>query len=284
MPGFYAVRRYIAEGDADVEPVRLFVNNDLCARFQIAPHQHALVLSCDAVTRFAHAMVVLFGGLFYLVELASDVRIDVQSSEALNAQTGEKQAILVGHWANEIHMLADVLHGPTTWDDVPAAQKVFIARLAAALNRTKPANSRTAHVGPKLPMFDDRRPADDDRYSARAAPCAEARAGGLAIPDGVAARPSLARMKPALHGRHKKLRDIARPVQNADDLDRTRFGPVDDEVGIHKPETERFVGEVLPEVTQAGTPRELAHGFPELYPNPRGCLRALPSKIVVDFQ
>lgn len=62
----------------------------------------------------------------------------------------------------------------------------------------------------------------------------------------------------------QQLRDVPVAAEDADDLDGLCVGTVDDEVGAHGLEPERFLGEVLAHMTEPGHPRQPAHRLAEL--------------------
>lgn len=114
--GFQPLRDFIAQGEGP-SPVRLFLNRKFAAHFNAGPHQHALVLGCNGQTHLAHAIVVIFGGLYYLVNLTDQCFVDVFQSYGCNCQAGSEDRVLVGHLENERLMIEEVLHGNTIWDD-----------------------------------------------------------------------------------------------------------------------------------------------------------------------
>ena len=113
---FTTVRNFIARGEGP-SPTRLFLNHNVADRFQLGPHHHAIVLACDGQTHIAHAMVVIFGGLFYLVELTSQCVVNVFQSYGYNSQTGNEDPVIVAQSDNERLMVQDILWGNTVWND-----------------------------------------------------------------------------------------------------------------------------------------------------------------------
>src|SRR5262249_53808007 len=66
---FDGVRNYIRAGEGDY--ARLFFNQNCAKRTQAGPFQHLVILSCDARKHTAHAIVMFFGTMTYLVQLSS---------------------------------------------------------------------------------------------------------------------------------------------------------------------------------------------------------------------
>ena len=79
-------------------------------------------------------VVVLFGGLFYLVELSNAYEgVDAGWTYAYDALRGEDCPVLVQKFDNELLGVQDVLEGATLWDDVKKTADSFITFLTGEL-------------------------------------------------------------------------------------------------------------------------------------------------------
>jgi hypothetical protein len=69
---FSSLKRFVRFGEG--APVSLVFNPDFAERIKAGPHQHLIMYSFDYHARTVSAVVIFFGGLFYLVNMSSDAR------------------------------------------------------------------------------------------------------------------------------------------------------------------------------------------------------------------
>jgi hypothetical protein len=124
------VRRYVLEGTGT--PVaRLFLNERYMQAVQQGPHQHSLTLAGRNDKKRVDAIVRLFGGLCYFVQLSTNyLGADFSTTVVLDAYRGEQDGILLEHPYAEILQIEDVSTNPaTSWDDLYACGLSFVGYL-----------------------------------------------------------------------------------------------------------------------------------------------------------
>jgi hypothetical protein len=119
---FSEVRAYILEGTGKPTS-RLFVNKRFMEAVQQGPHQHSLIVAGRRDEERVDAIVRLFGGLCYFVQLSEHYGgADFVTTLVYDAHRGEANDILQSHVDAEILGTEDVLRsGETVWDDLPAS-------------------------------------------------------------------------------------------------------------------------------------------------------------------
>jgi hypothetical protein len=130
---FDGVRRYIREGIGDC--VRLFFNENFATNTQAGPFQHLVILWCDGQKHTAHAIVMFFGTMTYLVELSSTYQsVDFGAHFAFDARERKEVPVFVAHMENERLAIEYALAGDTRFDNVVAVAEygAKIIQLAAA--------------------------------------------------------------------------------------------------------------------------------------------------------
>lgn len=116
---FNDVREFIREGTGNF--ARLFFNNKLAAHMLTAPFQHLVVVSFNAQNHTAHAIVIFFGTMPYIVELSRTYQgVDFGWHYAFDAKERKEVDVFVGHLEQERLMVEDVLSPDTRFDDIVA--------------------------------------------------------------------------------------------------------------------------------------------------------------------
>jgi hypothetical protein len=69
------LRNFVVNGSDD-RAVRLFYNSDFLEATKLNANHHAVVLASDSKRGLVSAIVVLFGGLTYIVRLADSALVD----------------------------------------------------------------------------------------------------------------------------------------------------------------------------------------------------------------
>jgi hypothetical protein len=131
---FSELRAYVREGTG--KPTgRLFVNERFMEAVQQGPHQHSLIVAGRHDKGRVDAIVRLFGGLCYFVQLSEHYGgADFSTTLVYDAYRGEVNDILRSHHDAEIMETEDVLNGSgTVWDDLPASGERFCKFLESAI-------------------------------------------------------------------------------------------------------------------------------------------------------
>jgi len=124
---FNDVRTYVQEGAGKARS-RLFINERFLQAVQQGPHQHSLILAARHDKVRVDAIVRLFGGLCYFVQL-SDHYFGADFSYTLvnDAQCGELNPVLQSHVDAEMMETEDVAtSADTQWDNLPAWGERFV--------------------------------------------------------------------------------------------------------------------------------------------------------------
>jgi len=123
---FSEVRAYVREGTSKPSS-RLFVNERFMEAVQQGPHQHSLIVAGRHDKGRVDAIVRLFGGLCYFVQLSEHYGgADFFATLVYDAHRGEANGILQSHVDAEILETEDVLSSvETVWDDLPASGERF---------------------------------------------------------------------------------------------------------------------------------------------------------------
>lgn len=114
---------------------------------QQGPHQHSIIIAARHDRRRVDAIVRLFGGLFYFVEMSNHYEgADYVSTIVYDAHRGEENGILQTHPLAEMLQTEDVLNSPATvWGDLERSGRVFVDYLEAAI-RAKRKRDRDARA------------------------------------------------------------------------------------------------------------------------------------------
>ncbi|OFW01634.1 MAG: hypothetical protein A3G20_01835 [Acidobacteria bacterium RIFCSPLOWO2_12_FULL_59_11] len=115
---FAPLREFVRTGLGPT-PVRLFVSQEVLNRFRINVRYHALIFAFDAHKHRAYSVVVIFGGLFYLVRFTDAYNgVDFSWTYTYNSQAGKHPTMLFGAtMISELGMVEKVLAGPTVWNN-----------------------------------------------------------------------------------------------------------------------------------------------------------------------
>jgi hypothetical protein len=103
---------------------------------QLGPHQHSLTIAARHDKGRVDAIVRLFGGLCYFVELSTAYAgADFFDTLVFDAYRGETNGILVAHFQAELLQIEDVATNPATvWDNPEGSGIHFCQFLEAAIN------------------------------------------------------------------------------------------------------------------------------------------------------
>lgn len=127
---FDEIRAYISTGSG-TSPVRLFVHQRFMNAVQQGPHQHSIIIAARHDRRRVDAIVTLFGGICYFVEMSNRYDgADFFATLVYNAQLGEVDGVLQSHFQAEMLQTEDVLNSSeTVWADLVESGKVFVRYL-----------------------------------------------------------------------------------------------------------------------------------------------------------
>lgn len=127
---FTQVRAYIKDGEGKPS-ARLFVHKGFLTACQQGPHQHSIVLAARRDKKRVDAIVRLFGGLPYFVNLSENYDgADFFNTLAYDAHRGEINKVLFAHEQAELLQTEDVATSKdTVWDDVVASGQWFCSFL-----------------------------------------------------------------------------------------------------------------------------------------------------------
>jgi len=131
---FNEVRTYVRDGTGKPTS-RLFVNEHFIEAVQQGPHQHSLIVAGRHDKRRVDAIVRLFGGLCYFVQLSEHYGgADFSMTLGYDAYRGEVNEFLQSPHDAEILETEDVLSGgATVWDDLPASGERFCKYLESEI-------------------------------------------------------------------------------------------------------------------------------------------------------
>jgi HNH endonuclease len=134
VEGFNPIRRFIMSGEGN-GLVRLFVLEPFLDMVQLGPHQHSLILAARNSERRIDAIVRIFGGMCYFVNLSSAYAgADFFLTFAYDACRGEENGALQTQFFAEFLQVGDILTNPeTVWDDRALWGQRFIIYLEAEL-------------------------------------------------------------------------------------------------------------------------------------------------------
>jgi hypothetical protein len=133
---FLKVRTYITDGTG-TPCARLFFNVGYLDAVQQGPHQHSLTIAGRRDKGRVDAIVRLFGGLCYFVELSTSYGgADFFDTLVFDAYRGEINGMLFSNIQAELLQTEDVATNPTTvWDNLAGAGIHFCKFLEGAINR-----------------------------------------------------------------------------------------------------------------------------------------------------
>jgi len=131
---FDAARNYIKMGSGNPK-ARLFLHEGYMQACQYGPHQHAVILAGTNNRRSIDAIVRLFGGLSYFVNLSDDYEgADFFNTLPYDAQRGKEDKLLYGHEQAELLQIEDVRTSKeTVWNDRVSSGAWFLKFFGVAL-------------------------------------------------------------------------------------------------------------------------------------------------------
>lgn len=131
---FNEVRAYIREGTGKATS-RLFVHERFLQAVQQGPHQHSLIIAGRHDKKRVDAIVRLFGGLCYFVQLSDRYEgADFFATLVHDAHRGEANGILQSHFDAEMLQTEDVAtSGDTVWDNLAFSGQRFCKFLEGAI-------------------------------------------------------------------------------------------------------------------------------------------------------
>jgi len=131
---FNEVRAYIREGTGKATS-RLFVHERFLQAVQQGPHQHSLIIAARHDKKRVDAIVRLFGGLCYFVQLSDHYEgADFFATLVHDAHRGEANGILQSHFDAGILQTEDVATSvDTVWDDLALSGQRFCKFLEDAI-------------------------------------------------------------------------------------------------------------------------------------------------------
>jgi hypothetical protein len=124
---FNQARTFIREGTGK-SIARLFVNERFMDSCQQGPHQHSIVLAGRHDMKRVDAIVRLFGGLCYFINLSEEYGgVDFNRTLAYDASRGDINEVLQTNLQGEFLQTEDVATSKdTVWDDLPASGRKFV--------------------------------------------------------------------------------------------------------------------------------------------------------------
>lgn len=131
---FSEIRTYVRKG-AGNPTSRLFVHERFLQAFQQGPHQHSLILAARHDKGRVDAIVRLFGGLCYFVQLSDHYAgADFSCTLVNDATRGELCDVLQSHVDGEMLETEDVAtSGETVWNDLVTSGERFCNFLNSAI-------------------------------------------------------------------------------------------------------------------------------------------------------
>jgi hypothetical protein len=133
---FTEIRTYVRTG-GETPGARIFLNEKFLAASEQGPHQHSVVIVGRRDKGRVDAIVKLFGGLCYSVNLSDQYSgADFFDTLAYDAQRGEINKILVTHEQTEFLQIEHITEGKDTiWDDQKKSGEWFLRFLDRAIQR-----------------------------------------------------------------------------------------------------------------------------------------------------
>ena len=131
---FNDVREFVRTGKG-TPSAKLFLNEDVLAACHQEPHQHSIVLVGRKDKHSIDAIVRLYGGLCYFVNLASNYEgADFFDTMVYDAQHGELDKVLVVHEQAELLQMEEVTGSKkTVWNDRVKSGEWFLEFLGSAI-------------------------------------------------------------------------------------------------------------------------------------------------------
>jgi hypothetical protein len=131
---FAGAREYISVGNG-IAKARLFLNDEYMDACQQGPHQHSVILGARSNRHSIDAIVRLFCGIAYLVNLTDRYQgVDFFNTLVYDAQRGEENKVLFANEQAELLQLEEVDGGKATvWNDRVKSGEWFLRFLAAAM-------------------------------------------------------------------------------------------------------------------------------------------------------
>lgn len=131
---FDGLRKYVRTGVGDPK-ASLFLNEGYMQACQYGPHQHAVILAGTNKRHSVDAIVRLFGGLSYFVNLSNNYEgADFFNTLAYDAQRGKEEKLLYAHEQAELLQIEDVRNSKeTVWNDRVSSGVWFLKFIGAAL-------------------------------------------------------------------------------------------------------------------------------------------------------
>jgi hypothetical protein len=133
---FLSVRTYIKDGTGK-PAARIFFNEGYLEAVQQGPHQHSLTIAARHDKGRIDAIVRLFGGLCYFVELSTSYHgADFFDTLVFDAYRGETNGMLLSHIQAELLQTEDVAtNKATVWDSLEGSGIHFCKFLEGEINR-----------------------------------------------------------------------------------------------------------------------------------------------------
>lgn len=132
---FASTRDYIRTGNVDPK-ARLFLHEEYMEACQQGPHQHSVILAARNNRRSVDAIVRLFGGLSYLVNLSDSYDgPDFFNTLVYHSQKGEECPVLFANAQAELLQVEEVSSSEATvWNDRARSGQWFLRFLSAEMN------------------------------------------------------------------------------------------------------------------------------------------------------
>lgn len=147
LSGAFSEARDFVRSGSPFEGARIFLNQTLLTESPHGLHHHSVVIAGRKDQNSVVAVVRLFGGLSYFVELSNHYDgADFSCSLVLDAHHGEENRMFVSRMDTEFQQLELVRTSPdTVWNDQGALGRAFLASFDQAIQRISEAKS--AHGG-----------------------------------------------------------------------------------------------------------------------------------------
>jgi|ERR1700739_1735724 len=117
LPSFDALRKVCDAADATKLPVRIFANENVQTAWLRTPHQHSVLCYLSAGMRKGWALVTLFGGLCYLVEVSAAYNESESRQFSIFCEADTKALSNPILLADEMTLIGHVLSPATTFED-----------------------------------------------------------------------------------------------------------------------------------------------------------------------